>query len=92
MNTDDTSRDDSWDDAWWAEPLDIAELKRRGFTYQEVRELERIWQAAIPPELKRQQREAFEKLGEAFEKAFQGLRDALDSVFADEEDEDGAST
>jgi hypothetical protein len=40
-----------WDNAWWAEPLDHAELRRRGFTYQEVRELERLRMEAIPAEV-----------------------------------------
>ena len=69
-----------WWDAWWAEPFDFADLKRRGFTRQEVRELERLRMEAVPHEVKYEGRRAVERLSQAIE-------DALGGALLDDDEE-----
>ena len=73
---------------WWEEPFDHAALKRAGFTYHEVRELERIRMEAIPLHVRKAAKADLAALFAKLDAALEILRLAAEGP--EEEDEEEA--
>ncbi len=84
-NSIDPADPSTWEDAWWAEPLDYEELRSRGFTYEEISKLEKIRRAAIPKELTEYNRKL---LDAKFEQLFSVLEEMKKALFGEEEEEE----